>query len=434
MVRENVHAASAIERFVSTTIGTGIVPISQHPDPATKKLIQDTFLAWTDECDATGTCDFYGLQSQVCRAERQDGEVFTRLRPRRPQDGLKVPLQLQVIESDFVSFENTDAEFETTRAGIVFDAIGKRKAYRMYRDHPGEMFSGITGGGTLSTVPANQILHTFRVKRPGQLRGEPWLTPAIVTLYEIEQTTDAVLLRWKVANLLAFFIRKVNNGEESPTLNETDQGDGTALAGIQPGSVNYLDENEEVSFNTPADPGTNATDLIKCLLRSVAAALGGLTYEQLSGNLEGVNLSSIRAGMLEARRWCEAYQHQVMVFQWCRPVWKAWIETAVLAGVFSASQYAAHPEWFTAIWHPHRWPWTEPVKDLEEAVGKIRAGLSTRPAEVAKLGEDSAQVDAENAEANQRADTLRVRYDSDGRFAKNAAATPPQAGDPNQGN
>jgi hypothetical protein len=35
-----------------------------------------------------------------------------------------------------------------------------------------------------------------------------------------------------------------------------------------------------------------------------------------------VNYSSIRAGLLEFRRRCEAIQHGVFVHQLCRPIWR----------------------------------------------------------------------------------------------------------------
>jgi capsid protein len=55
--------------------------------------------------------------------------------------------------------------------------------------------------------------------------------------------------------------------------------------------------------------------------RAVAAAMG-ITYEQLTGDLTQVNYSSIRAGLLEFRRRCEAIQHGVIVHQLCRPIWR----------------------------------------------------------------------------------------------------------------
>ncbi len=412
LVRENAWAAGTLDRFVANAIGTGIKPQSRHPDEATRARIEATWLRWTDESDSTGMLDFYGQQAQVCRAERQDGEVFIRFRPRRLSDGLTVPLQLQVLEADYVPVnENRETGTGSVRGGIVFNRIGRREGYLMYREHPGEMFG--FQNGLLATVPASEILHVYRPLRPGQLRGQPWLTPAIVTLYDLEQYVDATVLRAKLANLLAFFVKK--SGEETETFNEEDQGDGTALAGVQPGSVHYLDLNEDVVFNQPVDPGSDFKEFLRSMLRSVATALG-VTYEQLSGDLEGVNYSSIRAGVLEFRRWCEAFQHQVIVYQFCRPVWRAWIEAAVLAGVFSAREYAQHPERYLDVeWIPPKWDWVDPQKDLEAALGKVRAGFTSRRRVVAELGTDVEQIDREIAQDNARADGLGLKLDSDGR-------------------
>ena len=71
-------------------------------------------------------------------------------------------------------------------------------------------------------------------------------------------------------------------------------------------------------------------------LRSIAAGMG-ITYEQLTGDLTGVNYSSIRAGLLEFRRRCEQFQHQVIVFQMCRPIWQTWIDAAILSGALLKS-------------------------------------------------------------------------------------------------
>ena len=44
----------------------------------------------------TGLTDFYGLQAMVAREMFVAGECFVRMRPRRAEDGLLVPLQMQL--------------------------------------------------------------------------------------------------------------------------------------------------------------------------------------------------------------------------------------------------------------------------------------------------------------------------------------------------
>src|SRR3546814_18449438 len=62
------------------------------------------------QASAEGTLDFYGLQAQVARCMVIGGEAFVRFRLRRKTDGLTVPLQLQVLEGDYVPFDKNRSE------------------------------------------------------------------------------------------------------------------------------------------------------------------------------------------------------------------------------------------------------------------------------------------------------------------------------------
>ena len=81
-------------------------------------------------------------------------------------------------------------------------------------------------------------------------------------------------------------------------------GDGIALAGLEPGTLQILEPGEDIKFSDPADVGGSYSEFLRTQFRAVAAAIG-ITYEQLTGDLTGVNYSSIRAGLLEFRRRCE---------------------------------------------------------------------------------------------------------------------------------
>ena len=52
--------------------------------------------------DADGLNDIYGIQRLAYHAMEQDGEVLIRKRIRLSSDGLPVPLQLQVLEADYI--------------------------------------------------------------------------------------------------------------------------------------------------------------------------------------------------------------------------------------------------------------------------------------------------------------------------------------------
>lgn len=120
MVRRNPWAANALDAFVANAIGTGINPQSLHPDARLKERIQQLWLRWTDEADASNLTDFYGLQTLACRAVMEAGECLIRLRPRLAKDGLTVPLQLQLLEAEHLPTGETRrlASGNYLRAGI----------------------------------------------------------------------------------------------------------------------------------------------------------------------------------------------------------------------------------------------------------------------------------------------------------------------------
>ena len=227
------------------------------------------------------------------------------------------------------------------RCGIEFDALGRRVAYHLYRSHPEDgRLVPMSGQGGLETVrvDAREVIHLYRVLRPGQIRGEPWLSRALVKLNELDQYDDAELVRKKTAAMFAGFVTR-QSPEDNLMGEGGPDGDGIALAGLEPGTLQLLEPGEDIKFSEPADVGGSYSEFLRTQFRAVAAALG-ITYEQLTGDLTGVNYSSIRAGLLEFRRRCEMVQHGVLVHQLCRPVWSAWMKQAVLAGALEAPGFA----------------------------------------------------------------------------------------------
>jgi lambda family phage portal protein len=179
---------------------------------------------------------------------------------------------------------------------------------------------------------------------------------------------------------------------------------------------------EDVKFSTPADVGATYETFMRVQLRSIAAGMG-ITYEQLTGDLTGVNYSSIRAGLLEFRRRCEAFQHQVIVFQMCRPIWRAWIDAAVLAGALPRARDLA--PYYDVKWIPPGFAWVDPLKDIKAQIMAVRAGFKSRAEVVSEQGYDAEEIDSEIAADNARADELGLEYDSDPRKEPANASTVP---------
>jgi len=417
--RNNPLADGGVDSFVSDLIGTGISPSWQLKDQELKKATQELWSDWTEEADYAGTCDFYGLQSLVSQALIESGEALVRIRPQPVKSGLSVPLQLQVLEGDHLdeNYSATLSNGNSIRMGIEFDGDGKRAAYHLWPEHPGESY-GFSKSMTRVRVPAKEICHIYRPTRPGQIRGTSWLASVIVKLHEFDQYDDAELVRKKGAAMFGGFITEPPGSTEN-TLSfgnpeETDSSN-RDIVPLEPGLFQKLPPGMSVTFSQPADVGGNYERWVKQQLRSIARGIG-TTYEKITGDLTEVNYSSIRAGLLAFQRFCKQIQLQTLAFQLCRPIAHSFLDMAVLSGALAISDYARNKRAYRRIkWRPDSFPWVDPVKDQTADQSAVRNGFKSRAQVVAERGGDIEELDAEIERDNERADGLGLVFDSDPR-------------------
>lgn len=419
-VRNDPYAANVIDKRVSNLIGTGITPQPRLLDKALRNAMQVLWEDWVDESDADELTDFYGQQALVARTVEQSGECFVRLRPRRMEDGLAVPLQLQCLAPEFVPHD----KFEVTRsgnvirAGIEFNGIGRRVAYWCYRNHPSDKTSLNAGYNALVRIPAEQMLHIFEPLEPGQLRGVPRLAPVLKRLRSLDNYDDAVLFRQEVANLFAGFVRKpAPDGPQQMDMVTgapvTYDRDGfTPMVALEPGTMQELLPGEQVEFSDPPDGGNNYPDFMRQQLMAAAAG-AGLPYELMTGDMRDVNDRAIRVVLTEFRRRLEQLQFSVYVHQLCRPVRSAWMDMAVLAGALDLVDYTQRRrEYQRTRWVPQGWAYIHPVQDVQSRMLEVGAGFASRSEMCLRSGTDAEIVDEENAADIARAKDLGLKYSS----------------------
>lgn len=436
LVRNNSYAAGAVECFTSNCVGSGIVPGWVMADAEKKAELQKLWRRWTDEADAEGVTDLYGLMRRIARELFIAGECFVRMRPRFLSDGLSAPLQLQVLPSEMLPIEYTQdlQNGARIRQGIEFDAIGRRVAYHFWRVNPGDITEA-PKFGEITRVPAEQILHVFDPVEGGQIRGLSRLTPSIVSLWTLDAYDDAELERKKTAALFSVFIKR---DDPAPTFIDkvaedkakTAGGGGIATVNLQPGAAHQLLTGEDVTVATPADVGPNYEAFQYRSLTRFCASLG-LPYAGVTGDMVRANYANQRAALIEMRRRMEALQYGVMVFQFCRPVMLAFLDAAVLAGSIKLQGFSDDPTPYQDVsWMPPKWEWVDPLKDQEAEVVAVNAGFKARSHVIEALGMDAVEVDNRIAADQERAKKLGITFAGTA-GAKALVSAPPTEDGPN---
>lgn len=405
LVANNSLASSAADAWVSNLVGAGIRPLSQHPDETVRSKINARFDRWVDHADADGALDFNGLQALVTRRMVVDGDVFAA----PTYDGeLGNPLRVRLFDAEQVDplrFQVLNNNAGRIVAGVEFDAAGRRVAYHVYKERPEFNF-----WGSLATLrlPADALLQLYNPVTPGQVRGLSWFAPVLLMLRDIDELVDAQIMRQKVASLLTGFI--TNQDSTGPFTGEASADGGAIDGGLEPGTLKVLNAGQSVVFSAPANMGAESVDFLRLSIRHLAAGLS-IPYEVLTGDLSQVNFSSIRAGLLEFRRRVDAIQNNVLIFQFCRPIWERWLTAAVLGGEVDSRGFSKDPQAFMAVkWITPRQDWVDPLKDARAEIEAINAGVMSRREAVASRGWDIEALDEEIAADKSRAERLGLQF------------------------
>jgi lambda family phage portal protein len=420
LVRNNGYAKAALRSWATATVGPGIKPSPRIDDAEIKKAVTQAFTDWTDEADAENVTDFYGIARRVSRECFLAGETFVRLVPRPATSGLAVPLQLRVLPSEQLPlWKNEQApNGRAIRLGIEFDDQGNRAAYWFWRANPTDAtlsFAMAVASNQLVRVPAEEVLHVYDPVEAGQLRGLSSYAPAIVKLFMMDVYDDAELERKKQAARFATFItRPATNLEnieqdiDQPGTVPDAGGNDTLDPYYGPGAFMMLGEGDDVKFSAPADVGGGYEPFQYRVLLQICSALG-VPYGELSYDLSKATYASSRAGLLAFRGDVEAFQYAVLVYQFLRPVYLRWLQTAVVAGavpipVAAWNRDRARFARFQAI--TPRAPWVDPVKDVQAEALSVNNGFKSRSAVIEAQGYDAEEVDQQIAAERERAEEL----------------------------
>lgn len=400
LVRNNRYGARAISQIKSHMIGAGIVPVWHSKSSRKKEIFADLWAEFAEQdvlADFEEVQDVYGLQGLIAKTVTESGECLVVKRYVKDKR-LKVPVQLQVLEPDYLDGAHDSRIVEQGKPfevmGIEFDSQGKRSGYWLFPRHPGEMGRVVQS----VRVSVENVIHGFRRDRPGQVRGIPWLAPCILDLKDLDDYEDAQLIRQKIAACFSAFVTD-DEGGSGPNHLEEDYGR------LEPGRIEGLPPGKSITFASP--PAAEGYDsYTRSVLRGIAVGVG-VTYEMLTGDYSRVNFTSGRMGKADFWQILDEWQWQMFIPQVLRPIGRWFLEACDLAGYDTTGVWAE--------WVPPRRPLIDPTREVPSMVKAIRGGLQSRSQTIRELGYDPLDVEREYAEENRRADDLGLTFDSDPR-------------------
>lgn len=332
-------------------------------------------------------------------------------------------LALQLLEPDMIDdMRNAARQTPTTqvRMGVEVERdTFATVAYWLLADHPGDMQWWSENGYYSERKDAADFLHLFRRRRFTQCRDVTWLVGIMRDLKMLDGYDEAAIVAARTgAAKMGFFTRDPNSPGPAYQGENTD-ADGNpidpAMGGnksmdAEPGLIEDLSQSPGLKFESfnPEYPHAMYAEFVKSRIRRIAAGLN-MSYNTLANDLENVNFSSIRAGLLDDREQYKATQ-TLWIDKFERPVFLKWLEVALLSGELrdpftgSALPFAKLAKFSQHQFRPRRWAWVDPLKDVEASVIAVNNRFKSRGEIIEEQGEGDFQdvidqVASENASA-----------------------------------
>ena len=398
-----------------------------RPDTTANNAIESHFSRWAKRgvCDVTRKMSFLDVQHLIIKTVARDGECLVRKVYGRGANNYG--FGLQVLSIDRLDVDRNEEDLKngnSIRMGIEISQYGEPVAYHVRVKNPADNVYATAVGTRFERIPATEIYHLFVASDPEQIRGFPWMHTAMTRMQNLGGFEEAAVIAARVgASKMGFFTSPDGDGT---ALSDGEDENGNLITEADPGTFGVLPTGYDFQSFNPDYPTANYEPFVKSCLRGIASGLG-VAYNTLSNDLEGVNFSSIRTGVLEERDNWMVIQNW-MIDSFLIDVYEQWLSQAMLLGAITTANGSTLPlaklEKFNASqWMPRRWSWVDPMKDAQTAVLLVNNNLKSRRDVIAEAGRDLedtwTQLQAESAMAAQMNIDL-----SNGQAADPAAIAP----------
>jgi lambda family phage portal protein len=401
LFRNNAHSQKAIKVLTTHIVGNGIRPtfylnldketsgaMKLKKGERKKKELEKAWKKYFEKttCDFNGKKTFYSIQRMAARTALMSGDCIIRIR--RNKSGF--PFSFQVFEADIIdrSMEavKTKVNGGFTSQGIEYDADGREVAYWLYDFNPNEY--NVPFRTTSKRVPVMgdygipNFIHVYEEIRPGQAFGIPAGVSAFVKIRDLDEFTDAELVRQKLASCHVAFVY-----DSSPDSSNITRGeDGQMNERLTPGTIEYLPPGKQVTFNSPPSK-SGFSDYVK-KEEGVIAAGYNIPYEAMTGDFSNANFSSLKAGYNDFYKIISDLQEDLIINSLCEKGFEIFMKGCELMGIISASEL----EDYDVAWTAPARQMIDPVKEFKALSEAVRNGFKSWSEAQRELGYDPDQT------------------------------------------
>jgi lambda family phage portal protein len=366
-------------------------------------------------CEVTGQYSWQDCERILLDHLARDGEWLYRKLPGRGPFGFQIQiLDPLLLDPTFRGDHNGNR----IRMSVEIDAENRRVAYWLLGNTlDGDYYAADYAGARRIRVPAEEIGHFFLAETADQLRGFPWITAGARRLWLVKDFEEAAAVASSnAAKRVGFFVSPT--GEAPPgfadqlisvavdaaraqgkTLSASElqaiQSAAQQFATTAPGQYDTLPHGYDFKAHDSQYPHINYGEYVKECIRGFSAGVG-FSHATLGNNLENVNLSSARIGVLDERE----------LFMLLQAAIESHLHADVFRHALRYGQLTARdlvtfpPALFedaldAAVWQKRRWAGLDPSKEADADETNLANKTTSRRRIIAARGEDPDEVFAE---------------------------------------
>ena len=399
LCRDYDVARNGLNVLVQNTVGSGIdvMPAPRQSGGAVHRelaqALRDLWDGWWDRPEVTWQHDFGKCQQLLAASWFRDGEAFwQQLAGPVPflDHGTAVPLSLELLEADLVPLDYDDPA-RGVMQGVERNGWGRVVAFHVLKQHPGEFMDF---RAQTKRVSADQMHQVAQLDRIHQVRGLSVFASVMSRVIDIKDHENSERLAGKVA---ASFCAQIIKGDAAAySAPQVTDAAGNALDRaarsfqMYPGMIaDNLEPGEKLEILDSNRPNPNLADYLHDQFRRMAGGIG-VSGSSLTLNYKGT-YSAQRQELVE-KYGGYAMLGEQFVARVVRPIWKAFVQAAVLSGRLRLPSGWNVEQASAAVFIRPQMPWIDPLKEVLAMGERVDRGWMAPQQAVLLSGNDPEEV------------------------------------------